>query len=116
MSKASFWQRGEAIDYVNTTDDVIEAGEVIMIGSHAGVAGMDIAPGETGSLMVEGVYAFPKGSDEIEAGADISWDGSEASAASSGDGDEGGSSSSAIGYAVEAAAASDTTVKVKLLG
>ncbi len=106
MSKASFWQRGEAIDYVNTTDDVIEAGEVIMIGSHAGVAGMDIAPGETGSLMVEGVYAFPKGSDEIEAGADISWDGESASA----------SEESAIGYAVEAAAASDTTVKVKLLG
>lgn len=106
MSTANFYQRGEAIDYVNETEETIAAGEIIVFGSHVGVAGTEILPGETGSLHVSGVFAMPKGSDAIDAGADVAYDGESVSAAEEG----------AIGYAVEAAAADDETVKVKLLG
>ncbi|MCD8204714.1 MAG: DUF2190 family protein [Coprobacillus sp.] len=113
---AEYYQRGESIDYVNETDAKIEAGDIVEFGSHVGVAGCPMEPGETGSLHMVGVFAMPKGSDAIEAGADVTYADGEVSAASSGDGDEGGSSASVIGYAVEAATADDTTVKVKLLG
>lgn len=71
MSKAAYWQRGETIDYINQTEEMIEAGTVIPFGKRIGVAGTDIAPGETGSLHVEGVFEFPKGEESIEAGADV---------------------------------------------
>ncbi len=105
---AAYYQRGESIDYTNETDAKIEAGDIVEFGSHIGVAGCPMEVGETGSLHMVGVFAMPKGSDEIEAGADVAYADGEISAA--------GEGSAAIGYAVEAAAASDTTVKVKLLG
>ncbi len=105
---AEYFQRGEALDYLNETEETIEAGQIVMLGSHAGVAGCPIAPGMVGSLHVNGVFAMPKAEGEaIEAGADVSFDGETVSAAGE---------SGAIGYAVQAAAADDETVKVKLLG
>ena len=60
MSKAAFWQRGETLDYRNDTDTKIEANTVISFGSHIGVAGTDILPGELGSLVVTGVFEIDK--------------------------------------------------------
>lgn len=74
MSKASFWQRGEALDYTNNTEEMIEAGAVIAFGQRVGVAATDIAPGETGSIHVEGVFEVPKGDEAIEAGGDVYFD------------------------------------------
>lgn len=74
MSKAAYWQRGEALDYVNRTEETIEAGSVIAFGDRVGVAGADIPPGETGSLHVEGVFEVPKGEGAIEAGTDVYFD------------------------------------------
>lgn len=71
MSKAAYWQRGEALDYVNETDRAIEAGEVVALGRRVGVAATDISPGETGSIEVEGVYEVPKSDDAIEAGDEV---------------------------------------------
>lgn len=71
MNKATYWQRGEAIDYVNKTEETIEAGTVVAFGDRIGVAGTDIAPGETGSLHVEGVFEFPKGEEVVGAGTDV---------------------------------------------
>ena len=56
MAKAKYWHKGNSIDYVNNTDAIIEANTVVVIGSHIGMAGTDIAPGETGSLVMEGVW------------------------------------------------------------
>ena len=58
--KASYWQRGESLDYINPTEDKIEAGEVIALGDRIGVAGTDIRPGALGTVHVMGVYEFPK--------------------------------------------------------
>lgn len=63
--KAAYWQRGEALDYRNTTETKIEAGTVVKIGQRIGVAGTDILPGETGSIHVAGVYEMDK-ADETE--------------------------------------------------
>jgi predicted RecA/RadA family phage recombinase len=71
MEKASYWQRGETIDYVNSGTEIIEANTIIVLGSRIGVAGTDILPGEKGSLHVTGVFEMPKCSSEVAAGADV---------------------------------------------
>lgn len=70
-AKASYWQRGESLDYVNETGETIEAGEVVALGERVGVAATDIPPGEKGAIDVEGVYEVPKGDDAIEAGSEV---------------------------------------------
>lgn len=110
MSKAAFWQRGEALDYRNTTDTKIEANTVISFGSHIGVAGTDILPGELGSLHVTGVFEIPKtDAAVIEMGTEVYFDGEGITAT-------GGDSSIPAGYAAQAAAATDTVILVKLVG
>ena len=123
MSKAAYWQRGEALDYVNAGTEKIEANTVIVLGSRIGVAGMEISPGETGTLHVTGVYSIPKGSTEIPAGSDVYYseaDGEITTAATvTIPAKEGESESSTVknvkaGFACEGASASDTTVLVKI--
>lgn len=111
MAKANFWQRGEALDYVNKTDALIEANTVVVYGHRIGVVGCDIAPGETGSLHVTGVFSLPKDGAAIEAGNDVFWKDDAATASA------GSSPSDAnlkIGYAAQAATADETTVLVKI--
>ena len=109
MAKGTYWQRGEAIDYKNEGSAAIEANTLVVFGEHVGVAGTDIAGGDTGSLLVEGTWEIPKDNAAITAGATVYFDGSAGSATK-------GSGAVAAGYAVEAAAAGDATVRVKLLG
>lgn len=108
MSKAAFWQRGEAIDFTNETVNSIAANTIVVYGSRIGVAGMDIRPGEHGSLHVEGVFAFPKGDGEITAGAEVYY--------SDADGEITSDAESGIraGFAVAGAASADSTVFVKI--
>jgi predicted RecA/RadA family phage recombinase len=106
MSKAVYWQRGETIDHTNATDATIEANTIVAFGSHIGVAGTDIAVGETGTLHVSGVFELPKtASEEISAGTDVYF-ANDAITATSGD--------VKAGYAIADAAADDATVKVRL--
>lgn len=107
MSKASFWQRGETIDYTNETTETIEANTIITFGSRIGVAGTDILPGETGSLHVTGVFEFPKSETEIVIGGDVYYSESNGITASSADGIK-------AGFAVAGAAAGSSTVLVKI--
>lgn len=109
MSKASYWQRGDTLDYVNTGTDVIEANTILVLGSRIGVAGTDILAGEKGSIHVTGVYEVPKDSAEIGAGADVYY--SEADGTFSATGAEG---SVKAGFAAQDAAAGDPSVFVKI--
>lgn len=109
--KATYWQRGEALDYKNTTGAKLEANTVIALGSRIGVIGCDIEAGATspGSLHVMGVYILPKDTAAIDAGAEVYFDsGNDVITATS------GASTVKAGYAVEAALAADTTVKVSI--
>lgn len=60
MSKATYWQRGETLDFTNATNKTIEANTIMAVGDIVGVAGTDIEPGETGSLHIAGVFEMPK--------------------------------------------------------
>lgn len=107
MAKASYWQRGESLDYKNGTDAVIEANTVIDLATRIGIVGTTINPGEVGSLHVTGVYQLPKtGTAEIAMGAAVTFDG---------DGITTGTGTPA-GYAAAAAEAGDAFILVKLLG
>ena len=107
MSKATYWQRGESLDYYNDGTDVIEANTIIELGSHIGVAGADILPEDTGSVHMTGVYAIPKSdTDAIEFGTPVYYDGSGISA----------TGTDIIGYAAEDSEADADVILVKLQG
>lgn len=109
MAKATYWQRGESLDYVNSTDAVIEANTIISLGTRIGIAGTSINPGEKGSVHVTGVYEIAKtGVGEIAMGAAVYFDGTGITNTASGN--------IPAGYAAQAAGADDAVIFVKLLG
>lgn len=113
MSKATYWQKGQNIDYINSTDKAISAGDIISLKTRIGVAGTDIPTGAVGSVATEGVFILPHSTSgtEITLGAAVYWDEANGTAtAASGEG------TVPAGWCVEACAASAATVKVKLLG
>ncbi|MFQ8681966.1 DUF2190 family protein [Enterocloster sp.] len=70
--KAVYVQRGEALDYANTTGKDIGAGDVVVFGKRIGIAGMPIPAGGLGTIHMTGVFRVPKkASEAIEAGADV---------------------------------------------
>lgn len=111
MSKAEYWQRGETLDFVNSTGKVIEANTIIVLGQRMGVAGTEIPAGEKGTVHVEGIYSFPKAkSTAITAGALVYWDKENNCLTTT------STSNILAGYAAEAAGENDATVLVKING
>lgn len=107
--KASYWQRGEALDYKNTTTSTIPANTVIPLVTRIGIAGNDIEPGQTGAIHVTGVFEMPKvDADEISMGTLVYF--SEDGITATSDGNV------PAGYAAQNSAADEKTVLVKLLG
>lgn len=107
--KATYWQKGEALDYKNTTTETIPENTVVAINTRVGVTGTAIAPGETGSLYVCGVFELPKAdTTEITMGMLVYSDG-DGITATAGD-------NVPAGYAAQNTAAEAKTVLVKLLG
>ncbi|KFJ12817.1 hypothetical protein DR66_4034 [Delftia acidovorans] len=51
---------GRVMDYVNTGAEIVNSGDVVVSGSTLGVALVNIAPGATGSVAVDGVFRVPK--------------------------------------------------------
>ncbi len=109
MAKAKYWHKGNSIDYVNETDAAIEANTIVVIGSRVGIAGTDIGVGETGTLVMEGIFKMPKGDAEISVGDNVYFN-AEGGIATKTETD------TPAGYAVGAAAASAAEVLVKLAG
>ena len=108
MSKATYWQRGESLDFVNAESTVIEANTIIDLGTRIGVVGTDVNPGEKGSVHVTGVYEIQKtGAGAIEMGAAVYFDGTGITSDTSG---------TPAGYAAAAAGADAEVILVKLLG
>lgn len=110
MAKAEFWQRGEALDYTNATDETIPNNTIVQIGSRLGVTGCAIEPGQVGSLHVGGVWEVEKTStNAIAMGTVVYFDGT-------GMTETAGDSTVEAGYAAADAAADATTMYVKLRG
>ena len=107
---AKYWQRGETIDYTATDD--LANGDVVNLATRIGVAGDDIAAGETGAVHVVGVFEMPKATGAVTVGQALYWD----KAAKKITTDDAESANTPAGWAVAAAGSSDATVLVKLLG
>lgn len=105
---AKYWQKGEVLDY--TATDKVANGEVVSLGTRIGVAGEDIAAGETGHLHVVGVFEMAKATGAITMGAAVYYDTAEKNITATASGNV------PAGYAAAPAASADTTVLVKLLG
>ncbi len=117
MSKATYWQRGETLDYTNTGTETIEANTIIVFGAHIGIAGTHILPGETGALHVTGVFEIPKTEKQaLEMGTVVYFDGSGVTAAENNGAAENPAVYPLAGYIVQAAAADDAVALVKLAG
>ena len=77
----NFIHDGKSIDY--TPASAVTAGDVIVQGDLVGVAKLDIAANQLGSLAVEGVFDFPKatgGGSAIAVGTSVFWDVADAAA------------------------------------
>ena len=110
MSKATYFQKGESLDYMNTTNKAITAGTIISMISRIGVAGTDILPGQLGSVHVEGVFEMDKADDvEVVAGTLVYFDGTGIKSVS-------GADTIPAGYAANTALASAGAIMVKLMG
>lgn len=105
---AKYWQRGETLDFTATS--AVKNGDVVSLNTRVGVAGTDIAVGETGQVHVVGVFEFPKATGAITLGAAVYYDGENKNITTT------ATSNVLAGYAVVAAGSADTTVLVKLLG
>ena len=113
---AKYWQRGETIDYTATDD--LANGDVVNLATRIGVAGDDIAAGETGAVHVVGVFEIPKATGAVTVGQALYWDKAAeniTTVASTGESPSVVNNTPA-GWAVAAAGSSDATVLVKLLG
>lgn len=107
MSKATYWQRGESLDYSNAGTTVIEANTVVALEGRIGIAGTDILPKAKGDLHVSGVFEFDKtGTAAIKMGQTVYFDGTGITDTANGN--------TAAGYAAASVEAADTKVLVKI--
>ena len=110
MATATYLQRGEALDYVNSGASKIDAGTVVVLGTKIGVVAGDIAAGTTGAVHVDGVFELPEKSGEsaIAQGAAVYWDATAAAITAT------ATSNTLAGYAAAGAGASAEKILVKI--
>ena len=105
---AGWIQEGETIDY--TPAAAVAAGDVVVMGTTGiGIADRPIAANEKGGLVVEGVIEIAKASGAITRFAKVYWDATASNVTTT------ATNNTLAGYAVEAAASGDATVRVKLM-
>lgn len=106
---AMYKHRGEALDFKNSTAELIPADTIIVIGAIIGVTGSDISPGQTGALHVTGVFKIKKtGTAAIQQGQTVYFDGTGITDVKS--------TNTEVGYAAAPAEAADAFIQVKLRG
>lgn len=119
MSEARYVQRGESLDYPNSSEEMIKAGAVIPMITRIGVAGTDIHPGDVGSVHVCGVFEFAKtGNTAIPMGTAVFFDGTGITDKGETEAAEGEEAVSYVpaGYAAAGAGKDDAVIFVKLPG
>jgi predicted RecA/RadA family phage recombinase len=108
----NFVQDGKNINYTNLDAVEIESGAVVELGSIIGIAQGVIAPGKTGVLSIEGVWALPKASAAtFTVGALAYWKTADKTVVAAP-----GTGIIPVGVALSAAGAGKTSVNVKING
>jgi predicted RecA/RadA family phage recombinase len=117
----NYVQDGKTVEYSNDTGAEIASGSPVALSAMIGVAITDIADGDDGDLVTEGVFTLPKDSeDDIAQGADVYLNASGEITSSSSetetddDGVETETENTLAGKAWDAAVASSTDINVKL--
>lgn len=106
---------GHVITWTNGTGSAVSSGDVVVVGQQIGVALVDIANGDSGSVQLDGVFDLPKVDAAVIAqGESVIWDASagafDDNAATPATGDVSG-----CAVAMEAkGATTGATIKVKL--
>ena len=108
MAKATYWQIGRKIDYVNAGTEKIEYGSIIPLVERIAVAGAEIPAGEKGILITEGVFEMPKAAEEVAIGTSLYYDKTNGNVTAT------STNNVPAGWAVEPAGVSDGTVKIKI--
>ncbi|WP_432642517.1 DUF2190 family protein [Acidaminococcus sp.] len=72
MAKAAFARKGDVIDYKATSN--VAYLDIVPFTGCIGVAEMDIAEGDYGSVSIAGAYEMPKATGAIKAGAVVYYD------------------------------------------
>ena len=104
--EARFIHEGRAIDYTPTVD--MTAGTVVVLGDRVGVCIVDIPANVLGALQVVGVFDFAKDNTVIPLYGKVYWDATAKKATVTATGN------TLLGIALNAAAATDTIVRVRL--
>jgi len=103
----NFIQKGTSLEYPNA-GGAIASGDAIDLGTSLVVATTDIASGDTGSVLTEGVVELPKNNTEAFAfGEKLYWNAGQLSTTDAG-------SDTVAGFASEDALAAATVGRVKL--
>lgn len=110
----NFIQDGKSLQWTNDTGSDVSSGDPVVVGGQVGVAAVDIADGESGTVYMEGVFECAKmAGDTISQGNPLAWSVQDAAFVTTlGSPDEGSVTGSAVAWA--AAGSSATKVLVKL--
>lgn len=108
MAKADYFQKGENLDYANSGESKISAGDIVLIGARLAVAACDIAAGAVGAVIVSGVFKVPKAAEALTMGAAVYWDATNECVTATSTGN------TACGFCTADAASDDATVPVKI--
>ncbi len=103
----NYVQEGKALNYTPSGAD-IASGDLVIIGTIAGVARTDIADGKTGAVHICGVFSLPKASGAVTQGAKLYWSSANSNVTTTASGN------TLIGVAAAAAASGDASIPVLL--
>jgi predicted RecA/RadA family phage recombinase len=103
---ANYVQTGDFVDY--TPGSAVTAGDVVVQEELVGVAVHDIAASALGAIRVDGVFDIAKDGNSMAAGVKVYWDASYSRVT------ETVGSNKLVGKVVIAAAAGDSTARVRL--
>lgn len=103
----NYVQEGKTLNYTASGAD-ISSGDLVVIGTIAGIAKTNIADGETGAVHISGVFSVAKASGAVTQGAKLYWNSTNSNLTTTASGN------TLVGVAAEAAASGDATVKILL--
>lgn len=70
-------EKGDTLDYANSSGSTIVANTPVVVGQQMGIVAEDIPDGETGVLLMSGVFNVPKVDAAVIAqGESVNWDAS----------------------------------------
>ncbi len=103
----NYIQEGKALNYTPSGADV-SSGDLVVIGTIAGIAKTDIADGKTGAVHISGVFSVAKASGAVSQGAKLYWNSSNSNLTTTASGN------TLVGVAAAAALSGDATIPLLL--